>query len=147
MRKIEIKVSALMATALSGLITLLGFSGCKQDKKAVEGDLVPVPQSTIKVMYGVPRNVYKVVGEVTDAEGKAVEGATVEVSENGEPVAKVRTGYKGQYFTDYMRTPGELKVVVRPADKALDADSVQVSGEKLLKNPSTRINFKLKNRK
>lgn len=147
MRKIEIKVSALMATALSGVITLLGFSGCKQEKKTVEGDPVPVPVSTIKVMYGVPQNAYKVVGEVTDADGKAVEGATVEVSENGEPVAKVRTGYKGQYFTKYMRNDGELKVVVRPDDKSLDADSVQVSGEKLLKNPSTRINFRLKNRK
>lgn len=149
MKKIERKVNALIAAALSGVITMLGFSGCKSHKKINSPEVTPVGiEHPIIVMYGVPANVYKLQGVVKGPDGKPVGAATIVVSDgSGQEVESVKTNPDGTYFTKYMRLPGDLKVVVRPDDESLAPDSTIVSSKKLMSDRRTDVNFKLKNRK
>lgn len=153
MKKLTYTVNSWIAAAMSGVITILGFSGCKTQQKSDFNPEAPVrEQPTMKVMYGVPQAAYKVAGTVTNPEGKPVEGATVDVKAtdvqgNSYVAQSVKTSYDGRYFTKYMREGGELNVVVNPNDDALAADSTTVDSDKLLKNRSEQIDFKLRNKK
>lgn len=154
MKKLTHTVNSWIAAAMSGVITILGFSGCKTQQKSEEFNPQPPvrEQPTMRVMYGVPQAAYKVAGTVTNSDDQPVKGAVVDVKTtdaqgNTVVLQSVKTGYDGRYFTKYMRDSGELRVVVNPEDEALAADSTTVNSESLLRNRQEQIDFKLRNKK
>ena len=133
MRKVQIKVSHLVAGALSGIITMLGFSSCRHTaKEAVKDSNEPARMDEIMLMYGIPQASYRIVGTVTDSEGNPVEGADVIVRSNDGVQGYVtedtlRTGKDGEYFSQRQSViTGDLRLVVDPQNATLEKDSVDV---------------------
>ncbi|MBO4264312.1 MAG: radical SAM-associated putative lipoprotein [Bacteroidales bacterium] len=79
-----------------GILTLLGFSGCD----AIQHIVNP------PVEYGMPHANYKVLGDVTDPDGKPIEGIRVIFAPYGNPVEEhcendtLHTDSKGHFELD-----------------------------------------------
>lgn len=153
MRKVQIKVSHLVAGALSGIITMLGFSSCRHTaKEAVKDSNEPVKMDEIMLMYGIPQASYRIVGTVTDSDGKPVEGADVIVRSNDGMQGYVtedtlRTGKDGEYFSQRQSIiTGDLRLVVDPKNATLEKDSVDLKVDDLMQGDK-RFDFRLGKKK
>ncbi len=153
MRKVQIKVSHLVAGALSGIITMLGFSSCRHTaKEAVKDSNEPVKMDEIMLMYGIPQASYRIVGTVTDSDGKPVEGADVIVRSNDGVQGYVtedtlRTGKDGEYFSQRQSIiTGDLRLVVDPKNATLEKDSVDLKVDDLMQGDK-RFDFRLDKKK
>ena len=153
MRKVQIKVSHLVAGALSGIITMLGFSSCRHTaKEAVKESNEPVKMDEIMLMYGIPQASYRIVGTVTDSDGKPVEGADVIVRSNDGVQGYVtedtlRTGKDGEYFSQRQSIiTGDLRLVVDPKNATLEKDSVDLKVDELMQGDK-RFDFRLGKKK
>ncbi len=153
MRKVQIKVSHLVAGALSGIITMLGFSSCRHTaKEAVKDSNEPVKMDEIMLMYGIPQASYRIVGTVTDSDGKPVEGADVIVRSNDGVQGYVtedtlRTGKDGEYFSQRQSIiTGDLRLVVDPKNATLEKDSVDLKVDDLMQGDK-RFDFRLGKKK
>ena len=155
MRKVQIKVSHLVAGALSGIITMLGFSSCRHTAKEAVKDNSnePAKMDEIMLMYGIPQASYRIVGTVTDNEGKPVEGADVIVRSNDGVQGYVtedtlRTGKDGEYFSQRQSViTGDLRLVVDPKNTTLEKDSVDVDVDEVVENRDKRFDFRLGKKK
>lgn len=67
------KVYKVMNLLLGSVVTMLGFESCGEDSPFGGGDVVE---------YGVPHATYRVVGTVTDQNGKPIEGIKVKMIED-----------------------------------------------------------------
>lgn len=103
MRRKKWNVEAL----LSGALALLGFTGCS--------DINDAPD-----LYGTPSVDYRVLGTVTDEEGKPLEGIQVVMEnpyawyyydENGKPIESKRNPETGRMTPDTVYTNKDGKFV------------------------------------
>lgn len=93
------KVYKVMNLLLGSVVTMLGFESCGDDNPFGGGDIVE---------YGTPHATYRVVGTVTDENGKPIEGIKVKMIEDytyyegGEVIEKGegQTNSKGNYSTE-----------------------------------------------
>ncbi|MDR2120834.1 MAG: radical SAM-associated putative lipoprotein [Tannerella sp.] len=84
---------------LTGLLSMLGFSGCS-DKDGV------TPEYGVMMEYGTPYATFLFQGKVTDKAGKPVQDIKVEVSRDDRPVANPTiTNAYGQYFAEFKFFP------------------------------------------
>lgn len=124
MKKISITAGTIVRAMLAGALTLLGFSSCGDDE----------------LMYGTPTSYYEtkhceIKGTVRTETGSGVEGAQVIMRRlNGKdaytsPRDIVTTDSKGDYLIKSdISDVSELRIriVCRPADPALEADSIEM---------------------
>ncbi|MDO4185322.1 MAG: radical SAM-associated putative lipoprotein [Bacteroidales bacterium] len=124
------KVYKVMNLLLGSVVTMLGFESCGDDSPFGGGDVVE---------YGVPHATYRVVGTVTDQNGKPIEGIKVkmivdtpyEVIEHGA----TQTDIKGKYTTGEWEYANEflsdnVKVVFNDEDG--DANGGKFASDTLL---------------
>ena len=144
MKKIQRRVSQISAMLLSGIITAMGFTSCKQTKKAIIDGSTPI-DSGIMVMYGVPQNVYKLAGIVTDSDGKPVEGVDVQmqISTDGKDyktVRSFRTAYNGNYLDPTLDE--QIRLVVEAPGYKRQVIDVR-NPQDLIQDRSKSFDFKL----
>ncbi|MDE5794611.1 MAG: radical SAM-associated putative lipoprotein [Muribaculaceae bacterium] len=116
MKFINLKLSSLLTSICSALLSLLGFS-CS---------------SPTEDMYGTPTGDFEIKGSVTSEEGKAVADAEIRVTSSDAPSERfsfttVATDAEGQYIAigeSYANR--EVKMVCIPSSPELEADSVIV---------------------
>lgn len=124
MRKISVSVSSLLSRFCAGLLALVGF-GCS------DGD----GTDDMICMYGTPTGSFEVKGNVVDSEGTPVGDAEIIVTGPELPssiwkMATVKTDAEGDYSIDSKSdTSKKLKVVCKPTDPNLEADSTIVNLE------------------
>lgn len=110
-------------TLLSGALALLGFAGCSSNSDE-PGDY--------PVLYGTPSVDYRVLGTVTDTQGKPLEGIQVVVEnpyvlnyfdENGKPAERERDS-SGMMKPDTLYTDKDGKFSSSPANAISDSELV-----------------------
>ncbi|MDE6787475.1 MAG: radical SAM-associated putative lipoprotein, partial [Muribaculaceae bacterium] len=129
MKLINLKLSSLLTSICSALLSLLGFS-CSSP-------------SEILLMYGMPTGDFEIKGSVTSEEGKAVADAEIRVTSSDAPseicsFMTVATDTEGQYIAKGESFGDrEVKVVCIPSSPELEADSVIVKLNYNKENAST----------
>lgn len=152
MKQITHKVYFLLTGALSAIIALLGFGGCKSVHKVKdEGSLKQEHIQPIRLMYGPPVATYRVAGRVTAPNGDAVQNAVVHVytandGETYENTENLRTDYDGRYIGVPTRLSmgSAAYAVCDPGTPALSPDTVRFDPYDLASAPAARINFQLR---
>jgi len=118
MRRKKWNVEAL----LSGALALLGFTGCS--------DINDAP-----ILYGTPSVDYRVLGTVTDEEGKPLEGIQVVMEnpyawyyydENGKPIESKRNPETGRMTPDTVYTNKDGKFTSYKTTGIGDSDLVVI---------------------
>jgi putative lipoprotein (rSAM/lipoprotein system) len=110
---------------ITGLLALLGFSGCD-----IEGPLMYGPGPV--VMYGVPEAQFVAKGAVTDGEDKPIENIRVVLKIKDDEGHTYREGYRDTVYTD---SKGEFRTDPRPMTGlpieliAADIDGAENGGE------------------
>ena len=117
-------------TLLSGALALLGFAGCSDSN------------DPIMDLYGTPSVDYRVLGTVTDTQGKPLEGIQVVVKnpdvwsfcdENGKPVESKRDSITGKMIPDTVYTDKDGKFasykVKAVSSKSLAVEVQDIDGE------------------
>ena len=121
--------------ALAGLLSLLGFAGCGKDNND-DGEM--------RVEYGVPTANFKVLGRVTDEQGKPLSGMRVVASEvttiwgkgpeqcySGLLRDTVYTASDGSFVREYNLFPADsvyihMKIEDSAEPSVYDSDSIAV---------------------
>lgn len=124
---------------LSGALALLGFTACN-----VLGGETPD-------MYGTPLTSFEVKGKVTDTDAAPVPDADIILRylyPKGTvtlPGDTVRTDKKGQYKIEGSAYAApDVRIVCKPANSSLEADSVQLSQINSTDRYNLHIDFTLK---
>lgn len=120
MAQIRKKITSLLTSLCSVMLSFLGFSCSSQEKE-------------LPVMYGCAMGDFEIKGAVTTTEGKTVENAEVRVTYPDESsglfsIDTKKTDKEGNYYImgGSISPTDELKVVCIPDDPTLEADSVNV---------------------
>lgn len=125
----------LTAKLLSGALALLGFAACGERPD----------------MYGTPLTSFEIKGQVTDGEAAPVPDASIilrytsgktAITLPGDTVLTDKNGrYKigGKTFVS-----DDVRLVCKPGDSSLEADSVQLSHINAADSYNLQINFTLK---
>jgi len=121
--------------ALAGLLSLLGFTGCGKDNND-DGEM--------RVEYGVPTANFKVLGRVTDEQGKPLSGMRVVASDvttvwgkgpeqcySGLLRDTVYTATDGSFVREYSAFPTDsvyihMKIEDSAEPSVYDSDSIAV---------------------
>lgn len=121
--------------ALAGLLSLLGFAGCGKDNND-DGEM--------RVEYGVPTANFKVLGRVTDEQGKPLSGMRVVASDvttvwgkgpeqcySGLLRDTVYTASDGSFVREYSLFPADsvyihMKIEDTAEPSVYDSDSIAV---------------------
>jgi putative lipoprotein (rSAM/lipoprotein system) len=112
---------------ITGLLALLGFSGCN-----IENDGPDMYGPPSVVMYGVPEAQFVAKGAVTDGEDKPIENIRVVLKIKDDEGHSYREGYRDTVYTD---SKGEFRTDLRPVTEwpieliAADIDGAENGGE------------------
>lgn len=140
--KTSFRLSAIVSRVCVALLAFLGYS-CEN----TGGD-----------MYGTPTGTWEIKGDVTDETNEPVTDATIKITyptvdSSHYTIGEAKTDKDGSYASTGRKSPGVLKVVCIPSDKALKADSTVVEleysgGDKNnswdMGSASATVDFKLK---
>jgi putative lipoprotein (rSAM/lipoprotein system) len=111
---------------ITGLLALLGFTGCD----VIDGPVMYGPGPV--VMYGVPETQFVAKGAVTDSEDKPIENIRVVLKIKDDEGHIYREGYRDTVYTD---SKGEFRTDPRPLTGlpieliAADIDGAENGGE------------------
>ena len=134
----KIKFLKLKGWLLTGMMGVLGFSGCKSAAPVAtepEKPVRPVPREEIRLMYGVPTMNYQIRGQVRGSDGHPLSDIRVNMLErniettadsiHGDPervqsyltATEVRTDGEGNFSIEQRDLPQErVRLLVRDVD-------------------------------
>lgn len=149
MKKTLSRLNDIIASVLSGILVLLGFSACSDNDD----------DNNIQCMYGTPTGHYEIKGSVTDKNDTPVEDATIilrSISKDGISTLYpgIKTDSEGKYSLLASGWPtSKIRVVCHPKGDTLEADSteieVKLEGGTGMWNQGTAkadVDFKLKDK-
>lgn len=88
MKKRIYKIANLL---LGSVVTMLGFGSCSHDGDEIDN---------LVGEYGMPHATYRIIGTVTDEDGKPIEGIKVKAMRIDIPISSAYTDADGKYQID-----------------------------------------------
>jgi len=119
MKRIFDRTSGMVASILSSIIAMLGFSACGNEE----------------LMYGTPTGTFEVKGTVTDSDGSPMSGAYVihrrgihgdQTAGYSLPGDTAVTGSNGSYILSGEAYDQSIKLVCKPNNNEFEADSTNI---------------------